>query len=204
MKVFKRKCGEPIDNEKTIFNEGSHIYFYDEVSRENILRLRILINEVNNLLDSLRPISTFFDKLFRRTPKDYSPSIKLHINSYGGSVDASVNIIDVIEMNRYPITTIAEGYVASAAADIFLAGHKRHIQKSTLLLIHQMRGHMLGTQSDIKDEMYNWELVDNMMIDLYMRKSDNLNEEQAAALMEDEKALTAEDALTLGLVDKIL
>ena len=53
--------------------------------------------------------------------------IYLHINSFGGSVFASLATIDSIRNCKYPVVSIIEGAAASAATLISVVCHERII-----------------------------------------------------------------------------
>ena len=201
-KTFKLVEEEMMMLHETVSSEGNHIYYYDEISRENIMKLRKLIEKINQSFDK-RENNLFrrlFKFIFRRNDVPY---IFIHIHSYGGSVDASVNIYDFIANNRYPVITIAEGACASGATILLQAGHHRAVQKNTNILIHQIRGWMVGTHNEISDQMHNWNLSEQSLIDIYTSRSE-LDEDLIREMLDDEKEITSLEALEYGLVDEVV
>jgi ATP-dependent Clp protease protease subunit len=82
--------------------------------------------------------------------------IDVYVNSPGGHVESGDTIHDVI---RYvdatsPVRMIGTGWVASAGALIFLAGHKdrRFCLPNTRFLLHQPMGGVRGPATDIEIE----------------------------------------------------
>ncbi|MDD2877447.1 MAG: ATP-dependent Clp protease proteolytic subunit [Acidiphilium sp.] len=82
--------------------------------------------------------------------------IDVYVNSPGGHVESGDTIHDVI---RYvdatsPVRIIGTGWVASAGALIFLAGHKdrRFCLPNTRFLLHQPMGGVRGPATDIEIE----------------------------------------------------
>lgn len=204
---MKKSCNET-NNEKSIISFDNEIYFYDEINRENILKLKTLIEDINRELDFSNVPEKWHKRLFRKIFKrfigEYSPIkyILLHIYSYGGDVDSSINAHDYIENNRYPIVTIAEGNCCSGATIMHQAGYERIINKNAVYLIHQIRGIISGTHEEIKDQLYNWEISNKTLVGIYMKKS-KIDEEYVKMLLDNEREIDAETALDLGLVDKI-
>ena len=188
-----------------ICSSNNHVYFYDEIDRDNVLKLRKLIEEINQSFDMQFVGGKWWKKLFDRGAKNdvTQPCIFLHIHSYGGDVDASVNAFDFIESNRYPILTIAEGSCCSGATIMLMAGWARAMQKSTALLIHQIRGGMYGTHSEIKDQIHNWDLSNKTLMNIYLERS-NLTEKQLKKMFKNEREIDAYTALELGLIDEII
>ena len=62
--------------------------------------------------------------------------IHLHIQSQGGNTLDAFALIDIMLTSDTPIYSYADGYVESAAVDIFLAGSKRLTHTHTMFLIH--------------------------------------------------------------------
>lgn len=188
---------------ETISANNNHIYFYDEITRENILKLRNLIEKINRNFDVMQDslVNKIMNFILRRKPE--YPQIILHIHSYGGCVDSSVNIYDFIITNRYAVITIAEGACCSGATVLLQAGHHRVMQKNTTLLIHQIRGWMSGTHNEIIDELENWNLKNESLVEIYSSRS-YLEKEIIEEMLENEKDITSDEALEFGLVDEIL
>lgn len=80
--------------------------------------------------------------------------ITLFINSQGGHVEAGDTIHDLIRFVRAPVRIIGTGWVASAAALIFVSVPKemRYCLPNTRFLLHQPAGGAGGTASDIDIE----------------------------------------------------
>ena len=145
--------------------------------------------------------------LLTRSLEEYGASdepIHLHIQSSGGELMPTFNVVDTIERIQSPVYTYIEGYAASAATLISVAGKRRFMGKRSLMLLHQLSGKNQGTYSYMKEEMSN---MDNMMSyvkDIYLTYS-NLNYEMLKEILEyDNRWLNASTCLQIGLVDKIL
>jgi ATP-dependent protease ClpP protease subunit len=123
---------------------SNHLYFYSPVTPDTVLRLNQQIHSLTKELQcqALR---------FSHTPA----SIFLHICSGGGYVMDGLNAMDTISGNEIPITTIVEGFVASAATLMSVAGNKRQIKKNSYMLIHQLSSVSWGTFQQIEDDMEN-------------------------------------------------
>lgn len=80
--------------------------------------------------------------------------ITLFINSQGGHVEAGDTIHDLIRFVRAPVRIIGTGWVASAAALIFVSvpRDQRYCLPNTRFLLHQPAGGTGGTASDIDIE----------------------------------------------------
>jgi ATP-dependent Clp protease protease subunit len=78
--------------------------------------------------------------------------VKIYINSPGGHVESGDTIYDFIKFVRPTIKVIGTGYVASAAALIFVGAKRqnRYCLPQTRFMIHQPSGGVGGRVTDIE------------------------------------------------------
>lgn len=185
---------EESDNEKDeeISTHGTNIYFYAEVTNETITKL---IVHIKKLETKLRKRSIDLE--------GYKPKIKLFIRSGGGDVYAGFSGMDHISGCKIPITTIADGFVASAATFLLLAGKNRIATPSSYILIHQISTEgFWGKYEDLKDEMDTCNKLMEMLKSIYLQKTE-ISEKKLKKLMKRDIILTAEQCLTYKVVDQI-
>jgi len=109
-------------------------------------RTMIIADEVNDAM--YRRVATMLTLLER---KDKKAPITVFVNSPGGSADAGFAIFDLFRFSPCPITTVANGVVASSAVLIFLgapAGRRTALPNARFLL-HQPSTATRGQASDI-------------------------------------------------------
>ena len=70
-------------------------------------------------------------------PVEDRKPIHIYLQNGGGEISYMWLLIDVMEMSKTPIYTIAMNVCASAAALIFMCGKKRFMLKNSTLLIHE-------------------------------------------------------------------
>ena len=131
------------------------------------------------------------------------PPIKLHINSYGGSVFAGFSTVDVILNCKTPVHTYIDGAAASAATLISIVGDKRFIYEHSHMLIHQLSSAMWGKFEDFKDEMENLDLIMTKIKKIYKERT-NLSMRQITEILKRDKWFDAEKCVEIGLVDEIV
>lgn len=73
----------------------------------------------------------------RGVEKENRKPIWLYMMNFGGSIDYMWQLIDVIEASNTPVYTVDIGTCSSAAALIFIAGHKRFMLKRANIMIHE-------------------------------------------------------------------
>jgi ATP-dependent Clp protease protease subunit len=80
--------------------------------------------------------------------------ITIYVNSQGGHVEAGDTVHDLVRFVRAPVRMIGTGWVASAAALIFVGAprERRFCLPNTRFLLHQPAGGAGGSASDIEIE----------------------------------------------------
>lgn len=137
--------------------------------------------------------------------EDPEKDIHLYINSPGGSVTAGLAIYDTMQYIKSPVSTICLGMAASMAAVLLAGGTKgkRIALPNAEVMIHQPMGGARGQASDIEIHARN-----------ILRTRDQLNQLLASHTGQDIKQIaidtdrdnfmTANEALTYGLIDKVI
>jgi len=95
----------------------NNVYFYGDITESNALELNTVLYELDR---KLAVTGLFIES---------NPVIKLHINSYGGSLFAGLATVDVIRNLNSEVHSYIEGAAASAATIISVACAKRYIGK---------------------------------------------------------------------------
>lgn len=129
-------------------------------------------------------------------------TIDLRINSAGGDVFEGVAIHEALQ--RFPGRIVAhvDGLAASAASFIAMAATEIAIAPMGFLMIHEASGGVLGTARDMREQATLLEKITNVIAKSYVSRS-RLKEDEALALMTAETWFTAEQAVTVGLADRI-
>ena len=186
----------PIVLEQTSKGERS----YDIYSR--LLRDRIIMldGEVTQHTASLVVAQMLF--LESEDPKK---PINLYINSPGGSVTAGMSIYDTMQFIQCPVHTIVMGQAASMGSLLATAGEKghRYILPNARHMIHQPLGGASGQATDVEiqaRELLRWKTV---LTDIYSKHT-GLDAEALKADMERDNFMTAEQAGSYGLADKLI
>ncbi|MBQ7548380.1 MAG: ATP-dependent Clp endopeptidase proteolytic subunit ClpP [Clostridia bacterium] len=173
---------------------------YDIFSRLLSDRIVVLSDEVNDATASLVVAQLLFLE-----GQDPEKDISLYINSPGGSVTAGFAIYDTMNYIKCDVSTICMGMAASMGAFLLSSGAKgkRFALPNSEILIHQPLGGARGQATEIK-------IVADQIIKTREKLNKILSEntgkpiEQIAIDTERDNYMTAEEALSYGLVDKIL
>ena len=137
--------------------------------------------------------------------QDTEKDINLYINSPGGTVTAGLAVYDTMQYLRCQIQTICVGQAASMAALILAAGTggKRYALPSSRVLIHQPWGGAQGQARDIGIQSKEIIRLKKLTIN-YFAKHTGKDPAQVAQDMERDFFMSAEDAVSYGVVDSIL
>ena len=136
------------NNEKHITVQDNKIYYYSNVNRNSCSELNKKIGELEGKY--LGTASSLGIE---------PPTIKLMINSGGGSVVSGIASMDTILRTQVPIHTYVDGFAASAATFLSVVGDYRFMSRNSYMLIHQLSTTFWGTYSNFEDEKQNLDLM---------------------------------------------
>ena len=173
---------------------------YDPVSR--LLKDRIIL--LNEEIDTDCATSIIAQLLFLESENPEAP-ITIYINSPGGVITAGMAIYDVMNKVKCPIITVCVGMAASMAAVLLSSGSRgqRYALPNSTVMIHQPLGGAKGQATEIQ-------IVATRILALYdklamiMSKNSNIDKETMKQALDRDNYLTPEEALEMGLIDKII
>jgi ATP-dependent Clp protease protease subunit len=168
---------------------------------ERLLRTRTILiyGEINQKL--ARSVTERLLILSSESKKE----IRLFINSQGGHVESGDTIFDMIRFCKSPVQVIGTGWVASAAALIFLAPPLEHrfSLPNTRFLIHQPLGGMIGTAVDLAIEAKEIVKMKRRLNEIIARQTGQ-KLEKIEKDTERNYWMTAEEAKEYGIVGRIV
>ena len=132
-------------------------------------------------------------------PEDYA--ITVHINSNGGEVKEGLGIYNVLKARN--VTTICEGFAASAASVIFCAGKTRIMQPASLLFIHTAQMEARGSADDFDKAAEDLRIVTSAAVEAYKEAGVTVDGDQLDAMLKAETWITPEEALAYGFATQI-
>lgn len=156
---------------------------------------------LGNLFDFIAKIRII---LANRPEENEKDPITVMINSNGGDVYEALGIIDYIETLPVPVNVIARGRAMSAAAMILCCGTGlRAASKSSTIMVHEASAEIFGKSADIKA---NAEHIDELEEEFYrmMAKKTKHDEDFWRKACRKDYYMTAQKALELGLIDKVI
>lgn len=188
----------PVVIEQTNLGERS----YDIYSRLLKDRIIMLNDQVTDTTASIIVAQLLF--LEADNPE---ADIHFYINSPGGSTTAGMAIYDTMQHVKSDVSTICVGMAASMGSFLLASGApgKRYALPNSEILIHQpsVYGGFQGQATDIKIHT-EWLLRTKSKINkIYSEKTGNPIE-KIEIDMERDYFMSAEEAMSYGIIDKIL
>lgn len=133
--------------------------------------------------------------------------IYLIISTYGGAVDEMFSLYDVMNFVRSPIYTIGLGKIMSAGTLILANGQKGHrlLGKSARIMVHSLHGGSYGNYFQILNDAEEIKRQQELYVQ-YMSEKTNMSKEDLTKLLsiKVDQYLTGEEAIKLGIVDKLI
>jgi ATP-dependent Clp endopeptidase proteolytic subunit ClpP len=160
---------------------GAEIVIYDEIGAFGI------------------PAKAFLDELKALGPL---AEITLRINSPGGSVFDGVAIYNALKRHNAAITVWIDGIAASIASMIAMAGDEVVMPENAMLVLHDPSGLVAGTAADMRAMAEALDRMKAGMVAAYRDKSGR-DDTEIEALMAAETWLSAQEAVALGLADRV-
>ena len=179
--------------EKHISVHENKIYYYAGVNRDSASELNKKIGELES--KSL----TLGNSLDLEQP----PTIKIYINSGGGSVVSGISSMDTILRAKVPVHTYVDGFAASAATFMSVVGNYRFMSRNSYMLIHQLSTQFWGTYSNFEDEKKNLDLMMITIKNVY-KKYTKVPLKELNTILKHDLLWDAEKCLEYGLIDEII
>jgi ATP-dependent Clp protease protease subunit len=188
----------PIVLEQTSRGERS----YDIYSR--LLRDRVILleGEVHDQMANL-----IVAQLLYLESEDSSQDISLYINSPGGSVTAGMAIYDTMQFIKPDVSTIVMGQACSMGSLLAQAGApgKRLMLPNARHMIHQPSGGARGQATDMLIQVNEILALKKSLTEIYVRhNSAGKTFDQLAADMERDFFMSSSEALSYGLIDRVV
>lgn len=173
---------------------------YDIYSRLLEERIIFLGDEVND-----QTAGIVIAQLLHLANEDSEQDIKLYINSPGGSVYDGLAIVDTMDFIKPDVATYGIGLQASFGAVLLACGAKgkRYMLPNSRVMMHQPHGGTRGQVTDQEISLRESVRTKEALIDI-MARATGQKPAKVRADMERDFWLTADEAVTYGLADKVI
>ena len=180
--------------------EGNHERAMDITSCLLQQRIIMLAGDVNT-----HDMSIIKQQLLWLESQDPNSDIYMYIDSPGGEVLTGLGVYDTMQYIKPDVCTINLGMCASMGSFLLMGGApgKRFSLPNVEVMIHQPSGGTQGKASDMKLAVDHIIRLRQKLYDIYAKHT-KMSQKQMERLFDRDTWLTAEQALELGLIDKII
>lgn len=129
-------------------------------------------------------------------------TLTVRINSPGGSFFDGVAIYNALARHPARKTVWVDGFAASAASVVAMAGDEIVMPENTMMVIHEPRGAGAGTAADIRVIAEALDRACRSIVSIYAARTER-SAEDIEALLAAETWMSAQEAFDLGFTDRI-
>ena len=172
---------------------------YSRLLKDRIVMLDTDVNETSS--------SLVVAQMLYLEAEDPEADILFYINSPGGSVTAGMAIYDTMNFIKCDVSTIVMGQACSMGSLLSQAGTagKRLILPYARHMIHQPSGGARGQATDMLIQVTEILKMKKELTQIYVNhNSAGKTFDELAADMERDNFMSAQEAVTYGLADKII
>jgi len=175
--------------------DGPEVYIYDEIGR--------------GFFGGGVSASAFIDSVKKLKLKSRD-ELLVRINSPGGDVFDGIAIYNYLRGVKHQVRVRVDGVAASAASMIAMAGDVVEMPENSFLMIHNPWMMVVGDAAAMRKAASDLATIGEAAIAGYLRKSGSdlreapkLEREKLVELLDAETWLSAQEAVSLGLADKV-
>lgn len=128
--------------------------------------------------------------------------INVYINSYGGEVAEGLAIYNALKRHKAKVVTYCDGFAASIASVIFMAGDERIMSDSSLLMIHNAWSYGEGNAEELRKQADDLDKITQASVIAYAAHS-TLEEKEIKKLMDAETWILPSEAIEYGFATRI-
>jgi ATP-dependent Clp protease protease subunit len=141
--------------------------------------------------------------MFRAELATVKGDLTVWLNSCGGDVIAGSQIYTMLKEHKGNVTVKIDGWCASAASVVAMAGSSVEISPTAYMLIHDPMCLAFGNKADFVEAITMLDEIKEGILNAYELKT-SLPRAQIADLMANETTMSAKKAVELGFADTIL
>ena len=173
---------------------------YDIYSRLLKERIIFLVGPINSQISSLVSAQLLFLE-----SENNSKEIFMYINSPGGIVTDGLAIYDTMQYIKPAVATLCIGQACSMGSFLLAAGEKgqRMSLPNSRIMLHQPSAGFQGQATDIEIHANEILLTKKRLNEIYSKHTGQAVEKIKEALERD-RFMSAEEAKSFGLIDKVV
>ena len=140
-------------------------------------------------------------------------TVTIKLYSEGGDVTAGLSAINAIRAMKSYVRIVCYGEVSSMATVLLQAADERVMMPDSILMIHEGSQSISGHPKNNEAWLKYYKQMDNRCYEIYLEKINDkrrqikkkkMTKEELKKLLEFDSILTAQQAVSLGLADRIM
>ena len=179
--------------------DPSLVDFYRGIARREIFWNQEITNDV--LMISNHIIN--WNREDTGVPVEDRKPIKIFINSDGGDVVPTLNVVSVIKASKTPVYTIGMGGCYSSGGILLMSGHKRFIFDNTTCLIHDGSCGAFGDSGKVVDNVEFYKKID-VRVSEFIIATTKITKELLKENSRKDWFIFSDEMINLGIADKIV
>lgn len=177
------------------------VQFYKD-KKERVIWLDKDIED--NLFDEIRMIISYNrEDEQNKIPVEERKPIRILLHSYGGTLDSCFALLDLMKISKTPIYTYNLNACMSAAALIFINGHKRFAMPLSTVLFHSGQGGNGRTYEQVVAQTENYKRIMRMLSNNILEHT-TIGKAYLTKQLKKEWYLYIDDQLKYGVTDEII
>ena len=179
--------------------KSRNLYLPEQVTQESMNKLTKSIVDINEN-------DEYLVKLYAINNIEYKPApIKLYIDSFGGAVYQCFGLLGVMDKSTTPIHTIVTGAAMSCGFMILISGHRRFGYPLSTPLYHQVSTGFYGKIKDMEEKLEESKRLQKKIEELTLDRT-KISKKKLNDILKNKVDwyMTAEEALSLGVLDEII
>ena len=142
------------------------------------------------------------EEIVGQIPED-AEEVTLRIHSPGGSVGEGLAIYHALRDHKAAITTIVDGYAASSASFLMLAGDVRQVHRNSIVFVHNPWTQGEGDAAELRKIADGLDVHTAAIMDIYKQRT-GMDEDDLRDMMDETAFFRGVDAIANGFATEVL
>jgi len=134
---------------------------------------------------------------------DGAKEVTVRIHSPGGSVGEGIAIYHALRDNAAKVTTIVDGYAASSASFVMLAGDERKVHRNSIVFVHNPWTMAEGNASELRKIADGLDVHAQAILDIYKTHT-GMDEGELRDMMDETAFFRGVDAVENGFATGVI
>lgn len=184
-------------------SENTYSTGVDEVNRRIFFGCYLPNSDKDEATDFSKTSVEYAVRAIKKMESESKKPIELHVNSVGGDPYAMLYLYDVILSSPVQIKFFGGGSIMSAATWIMCACDERYLYPNASIMVHNGHLGVSDSVTDVEIAVEEDKRLNSLLEDIYARNS-KMPKHFWTAICKRDTHLTAEEAILLGLADRIV